>query len=382
MNFNDSFGEIEPKNDKEKEKENNINIISIEKGDIGDNEDESKKINENKEILNTSFSNNNNIFSSLPLEMEIDNEYANSNDIYDTLLSRELLKYNISNLFNILKSKIIIIKSQVFYHLKKMANKKLKHLIHSEVLFLKMTSSIQMLSNIFKKNRANKLYQVFYILSMKNKNNISDKFRLQYENKYKKEKERLVSEKNNTLKNMDNEIKDLEKRIISLSKKENEAKIEINNLTKKEKQLKEQIKALENSINNNALRKSMDLTKQQSSNISSINNNSKYDSDIISLESTIETSKQLKEGKEEIIKNFIYKMNELLNEYQVYIDKLNDNVRNNNINMEINDNSNHQSLSHKDKDGSGNTWYSSKTNFGNQQSGSHQNNNNTNEQGK
>ena len=382
MNFNDSFGEIEPKNDKEKEKENNINIISIEKGDIGDNEDESKKNNENKEILNTSFSNNNNIFSSLPLEMEIDNEYANSNDIYDTLLSRELLKYNISNLFNILKSKIIIIKSQVFYHLKKMANKKLKHLIHSEVLFLKMTSSIQMLSNIFKKNRANKLYQVFYILSMKNKNNISDKFRLQYENKYKKEKERLVSEKNNTLKNMDNEIKDLEKRIISLSKKENEAKIEINNLTKKEKQLKEQIKALENSINNNALRKSMDLTKQQSSNISSINNNSKYDSDIISLESTIETSKQLKEGKEEIIKNFIYKMNELLNEYQVYIDKLNDNVRNNNINMEINDNSNHQSLSHKDKDGSGNTWYSSKTNFGNQQSGSHQNNNNTNEQGK
>ena len=312
--------------------------------------------------------------------MEIDNEYANSNDIYDTLLSRELLKYNLSNLFNILKSKIIIIKSQVFYHLKKTANKKLKYLIQSEVLFLRMSSSIQMLSNIFKKNRANKLYQVFNILLMKNKNNIRDKFRLQYENKYKKEKEKLVNEKNNTLKNLDAEIKDIEKKIISLNKKENEAKIEINNLTKKEKQLKEQIKQLENSISN-AMRKSVDLTKQQSSNISSINNNSKYDSDIISLESTIETSKQLKEGKEEIIKKFIYKMNELLNEYQVYIDKLNENVRNNNINMEINDNSNQQSLSHKDKDGSGNTWYSSKTNFGNQQSGTHQNNNN-NEQGK
>ena len=380
MFFNDSFGEIEPNNDKEKgnekEKENNINIISIEKGDIGDFEDESKKNNENnKEILNTS-----NIFSSLPLEMEIDNEYDNSNEIYDTLLSRELLKYNISNLFNILKSKIIIIKSQIFYHLRKMANKKTKYLIQSEVLFLRINSSIQMLSNIFKKNRANKLYQVFYILLMKNRNSISDKFRLQYENKYKKEKDKLVNEKNNTLKNLDAEIKDIEKKIISLNKKENEAKIEINNLTKKEKQLKEQIKQLENSINN-AMRKSVDLTKQQSSNISSINNNSKYDSDIISLESTIETSKQLKEGKEEIIKKFIYKMNELLNEYQVYIDKLNENDRNNNINMEINDNSNHQSLSHKDKDGSGNTWYSSKTNFGNQQSGNPQNNNN-NEQGK
>lgn len=32
MNFNDSFGEIENKNDKE----DNINIISIEKGDIQD----------------------------------------------------------------------------------------------------------------------------------------------------------------------------------------------------------------------------------------------------------------------------------------------------------------------------------------------------------
>jgi peptidoglycan hydrolase CwlO-like protein len=380
MNFNDSFGEIDPKNDKENEKENNINIISIEKGDIGDIEDESKKNNEyNKEILNTSFSNNNNIFSSLPLEMEIDNEYAYSNDIYDTLLSKELLKYNISNLFNILKSKIIIIKSQIFYHLKKTSNKKFKYLIQSEVLFLRMSSSIQMLSNIFKKNRANKLYQVFYILLMKNKN-INDKFKLQYENKFKKEKDRLVNEKNNTLKNLDAEIKDIEKKIISLNKKENEAKIEINNLTKKEKQLKDQIKQLENSINN-AMRKSVDLAKQQSSNISSINNNSKYDSDIISLESTIETSKQLKEGKEEIIKKFIYKMNELLNEYQVYIDKLNENVRNNNINLEINDNSNHQSLTHKDKDGSGNTWYSSKTNFGNQQSGNQQNNNN-NEQGK
>jgi peptidoglycan hydrolase CwlO-like protein len=380
MNFNDSFGEIDPKNDKENEKENNINIISIEKGDIGDIEDESKKNNEyNKEILNTSFSNNNNIFSSLPLEMEIDNEYAYSNDIYDTLLSKELLKYNISNLFNILKSKIIIIKSQIFYHLKKTSNKKFKYLIQSEVLFLRMSSSIQMLSNIFKKNRANKLYQVFYILLMKNKN-INDKFKLQYENKFKKEKDRLVNEKNNTLKNLDAEIKDIEKKIISLNKKENEAKIEINNLTKKEKQLKDQIKQLENSINN-AMRKSVDLTKQQSSNISSINNNSKYDSDIISLESTIETSKQLKEGKEEIIKKFIYKMNELLNEYQVYIDKLNENVRNNNINLEINDNSNHQSLTHKDKDGSGNTWYSSKTNFANQQSGNQQNNNN-NEQGK
>ena len=158
MNFNDSFGEIEANN----ANENNINIISIEKGDITDVEGQSKKDNENnKEILNTSFSNNNNIFSSLPLEMEIDKEYSNSNGIYDELLSKELLKYNISNLFNILKSKIIIIKSQIFYKWKKISDKKIKNLLNSEILFLKLNSSINMLFNIIERNRANKLYQAF-----------------------------------------------------------------------------------------------------------------------------------------------------------------------------------------------------------------------------
>ena len=367
MNFNDSFGEILNNNDKE----DNINIKSIEKGDI---QDEAKKNNNNNiEILNTSFSNNDNIFSSLPLEMEVDKEFSNSNDLYDKLLSKELLKYNISNLFNILKRKVMIIKSQIFYQWRKMSDKKLKNLIQSEIIFLKMSSSIAMLFNLINKNRINKLYQIFYIL--KNKNKINDKFKYQYESKYKKEKDKLLNEKNSTLKNLEKEIKEIEKNIISLNKKENESKIEINNLTKKEKQLKEQIKALENP-NNNIMKKSVETMKQQqSSNISSINNNSKYDSDIISLESTIETSKQLKEGKEEIIKKFIHKMNDLLTEYQVYIDMLNNNDRiSNNINLD--DNSNQQSLSHKDKDGSGNTWYTSKTNSGNQPSRTQLNNNN------
>ena len=37
--------------------------------------------------------------------------------------------------------------------------------------------------------------------------------------------------------------------------------------------------------------------KQQTSFINSINNNSKYDSDILTLESTIETNKQIKKEK-------------------------------------------------------------------------------------
>ena len=102
--------------------------------------------------------------------------------------------------------------------------------------------------------------------------------------------------------------------------------------------------------------------KQQASNISSINNNSKYDSDILTLESTIETNKQIKERKEEIIKNFILKMNDLLSEYKIYIDMLKQTEGiNNNKNNEINDNSNSKKQSLNQKECSGNTWHSSKS---------------------
>ena len=355
MDPNGSFGD-----------KNNIIIKPIEKGDIVE---EQKKEKNNNNIINDldlnndSFGNSNNIFSSVPLEMKIDNEYSNSNSIYDSLLSKELLKYHLSNIFNILKSKAIIIKSQTFYFLKKISNIKINNLIQAEILFLKISSSFSILSKIFKKNRKKIICQVFYKLKIKNK--INEIFKLKFEMIYKKEKESIINDNNNKLKIIEKENKEMEVKIKRLNLKENELLFELNNLTKKEKQLNDKIKILENSKNNN-----INIMKQQTNNISSINNNSKYESDIISLESTIETNKQLKEGKEEIIKQFIYKMNDLLNDYKVYIDMLssnegiNNNININSGNFEINDNSNHQSLSHKDKDGSGNTWYTSKLSSG------------------
>ena len=343
MNFNDSFTD-----------ENNIIIKTIEKGDIIEEEKKQNVLNNNK-VKNTNFTNNN-IFSSVPLEMKIDNEYSNSNMIYDNFLSKELLKYHLSDLFNILKSKIIIIKSQIFYLLKKQSNEKLNNLLKAEILFLKISSSIFIFTKIFEKKRKNILFYMF--CKLKNKSKINEIFKLKYEMMYKKEKDNIVNNINLKIKNLEKETKDIENKINKLNLKEKEIIMDIDNLTKKENQLNNKITILEKSNKYNFL-------KQQSSNISSINNNSKYDSDIISLESTIETNKQLKEGKEEVIKNFIYNMNNLLNEYKVYIDMLSNNEGIKNIgNIEDNSNSNQPSLSHKDKDNSGNTWYTSKISSG------------------
>ena len=85
-----------------------------------------KEQNQNYQILKVSnevtinSNTNNNLFNSLfPNEMKINIQYQNSDNYYYSLLSKELLKYNLSNLFNILKSKIIIINAQTFYILKK-----------------------------------------------------------------------------------------------------------------------------------------------------------------------------------------------------------------------------------------------------------------------
>ena len=97
--------------------------------------------------------------------------------------------------------------------------------------------------------------------------------------------------------------------------KESQLKIEINNYLKKENILKEKIKSIE-SINN-SIKNSI-----QSSNSSSIKNISKYDNEILSLENALNVSKNLKEEKQKLINKFIFNMNSLLNEYQVYIDNL------------------------------------------------------------
>ncbi len=360
MNFNDSFGE-----------ENNIIIKPIEKGDIAEDE---KKLQNDNDLMNTSFndSNNNNIFSSLPLEMKIDNEYSNSNNLYDNLYTTELIKYNLSNLFNIIKKRIKTLNLHTFYILKKKSNYRVNNLINAEILFLKISSSLNIMSKIFKKNRRRILYHV--LCKLKNKNKVNDIFKLKFEMIYKKEKDNIINENNIKLKIIEKESKEIQKKINNLNAKDNDLKFELNNLIKKEKQLNDKMRILETSKNSN-----QGVAKQQSSNISSINNNSKYDSDIISLESTIETNKQIKERKEEIIKNFIYKMNDLLNEYKVYIDMLNttdginSNINNGNIDINDNSNSNKQSISQKDKDGSGNTWYTSKSS-GNQINGIQVNN--------
>ena len=287
------------------------------------------------------------IFTSLPLKLESEG----NNNIYTSFLIKELLKYNLENIFNIINQKKIIINSKVYYQIKKYSQKRIFLLIKSEILYIKISSSVFLLSVIFMKNRANKLYQVLYKINSRNKTN-NHMFKIKYEIKFKNEKDNIINENSIKLKKLEKEVNEIENNIKILNLRDSELKLKITNLSKKEKQLNDTIKQFEST-------KSI-----VSHNKNTINSNSIYESDIISLESTIVNNKQQREEKEKIINNFIFNVNELLNEYQEYIDILNNKKSRNNVNNSNyvfnNSNSNDISNSTQKRDESYNTFHSSK----------------------
>ena len=327
MSFNGSFGEGEFVD------ENNSNLsfgqdfkVNYDSEGTSNLKYSNTKLSNNNDL--TINSNTNNIFSPVPMEVETDNDYQNQNNtFYDSLLSKEFLKYHISNLFNIIKSKIIVIKYKIFSIIKEVSNIKLRKLINAEILYIEISSKLKRIVQIFKRNRINILYQVFNILKTRiyiAKNN--------YDNDHDK----------NSIEKLEKEIKDGEKKIIILTKKENKLRDEINCYYKKKKQMKETIKIIEN----NAVKAAIEIIKKQNNSKNRFETN-KYDSDKFSVESTIEPNKQTKDGKEEVVKLFMENINNFLNEYQVYVNNLygiesdmNDNNANNTNNINSNNNIN------------------------------------------
>ena len=210
---------------------------------------------------------------------------------------------------------------------------------------MKISSSLEMIIKIFTQHEKYLLYQAFYEFKKKY-NYYKNNFREEFEKEYKQNRKEIISKNNNDIKSLQDEIKDIKENINQMTEKESKIKEEINNYLKQEKNLNEKIKCIETL--NNSMKESI-----KSSNSSSIKTISKYDNEILSLESALNLGKNLKEKKQKLINKFILNVNSLLNEYQVYIDNLKDinncsiNKHDNNMIIETS-NSNLQSLKHKE----------------------------------
>ena len=80
------------------------------------------------------------------------------------------------------------------------SQKKTILLIKSEILYIKISSSIDIISKIFRKKIANILYQTLYTLNSGNKIN-NHIFKIKYEIKFKNEKDNIINENTLKLKN-------------------------------------------------------------------------------------------------------------------------------------------------------------------------------------
>ena len=236
MSFKGSFG------DADFIKEENPNNISLGEEDIKKNltiENSEQKNTETKCFINNEISipsnSNNNIFCSVPMEMELEeensfqnmeinnennNDNSNEDNGYMELLIKELLKYNLGNLFNILNDKKTMIKSNTLFFLKKLYQCKINKIIKAQILFLKISSKLDMLSKIFQRHRINNLYQVFYIIKRKyipkkdtKENSIINNFRAKFEQNYTKEKNNIINQNNNSIKSLQKDIQTLKKNL-------------------------------------------------------------------------------------------------------------------------------------------------------------------------
>ena len=243
-------------------------------------------------------------------------------------------------------------------------------IIKAQVLYLKISSNLNLISKIFRSHRINVLFQAFqkikrkYLFLEGMKENKNNNFRAKFESNYKKEKNNIINKSTENLNSLKKEIQIMKKNINQLTLKESKLKQELNDCLRVEKQLNEKIKILESL--NFTVKKSI-----QTNNSSSNRSISKNDNEMVSLENAIEVNKLVKKEKQEIINAFMKKVNNLLSEYQTYIDNLktlefsgtNTNT-NNNMNMEITPRSNLQSI--KQKDTSENSLFTSKFSVKNQ----------------
>lgn len=225
ISFNDSFGEGEYID------EDNSNFISFAQEDIKTSIAATPKYSIHKQSTNDiSISHSyNNILCSVPMDIEFENEELNyDNNIY----LKEYIKFHISNVINIIKSKIIIIKTKTFYFIKNIYIDYINKMIQRKVIYLQLSLYLNRISNIIRKYNFNIMYQTFYIF----KNRISPK------------------NTNNNIYGvnlLENEIKCLENNIDNLTYEENKIKSEINNFFHNITHSKKEIQKSEKNISKN-----------------------------------------------------------------------------------------------------------------------------------
>lgn len=326
MDFNDSFGPTNNKDEEEEKKDNNISFEGNQNNNIsfeGNNNNLSFDDNKANEENNLSFDNmkidenkNNNknekeeekqndIFNSVPIEIK--KEENQILKYYENQLITEQIKYNISILFTTIKKNIYLKKLKFFEKLRNISNNKLSKIVKAEIMFLNIQNKLSIFNNIERNFRFKTLKENFNKLKLFIK---IKKYKESQEKAKETEIKKKIKEMNDNLKKSENNLKEIIDNVDKVKNNEKNINNDLDELNKKNAKLSTKY--------SNLVAKSKELKEaimQKMTNFSSTLDKT-IEPRIVELQNIIKNKEKEKEKSMNYFEEFYKKMSDILDMYE------------------------------------------------------------------
>ena len=326
MDFNDSFGPTNNKDEEEEKKDNNISFERNQNNNIsfeGNNNNLSFDDNKANEENNLSFDNmkidenkNNNknekeeekqndIFNSVPIEIK--KEENQILKYYENQLITEQIKYNISILFTTIKKNIYLKKLKFFEKLRNISNNKLSKIVKAEIMFLNIQNKLSIFNNIERNFRFKTLKENFNKLKLFIK---IKKYKESQEKAKETEIKKKIKEINDNLKKSENNLKEIIDNVDKVKNNEKNINNDLDELNKKNAKLSTKY--------SNMVAKSKELKEaimQKMTNFSSTLDKT-IEPRIVELQNIIKNKEKEKEKSMNYFEEFYKKMSDILDMYE------------------------------------------------------------------
>ena len=326
MDFNDSFGPTNNKDEEEEKKDNNISFEGNQNNNIsfeGNNNNLSFDDNKENEENNLSFDNmkidenkNNNknekeeekqndIFNSVPIEIK--KEENQILKYYENQLITEQIKYNISILFTTIKKNIYLKKLKFFEKLRNISNNKLSKIVKAEIMFLNIQNKLSIFNNIERNFRFKTLKENFNKLKLFIK---IKKYKESQEKAKETEIKKKIKEMNDNLKKSENNLKEIIDNVDKVKNNEKNINNDLDELNKKNAKLSTKY--------SNMVAKSKELKEaimQKMANFSSTLDKT-IEPRIVELQNIIKNKEKEKEKSMNYFEEFYKKMSDILDMYE------------------------------------------------------------------
>jgi len=326
MDFNDSFGPTNNKDEEEEKKDNNISFEGNQNNNIsfeGNNNNLSFDDNKANEENNLSFDNmkidenkNNNknekeeekqndIFNSVPIEIKKEENLILK--YYENQLITEQIKYNISILFTTIKKNIYLKKLKFFEKLRNISNNKLSKIVKAEIMFLNIQNKLSIFNNIERNFRFKTLKENFNKLKLFIK---IKKYKESQEKAKETEIKKKIKEMNDNLKKSENNLKEIIDNVDKVKNNEKNINNDLDELNKKNAKLSTKY--------SNMVAKSKELKEaimQKMTNFSSTLDKT-IEPRIVELQNIIKNKEKEKEKSMNYFEEFYKKMSDILDMYE------------------------------------------------------------------